>query len=95
MYNNLQIKSRQERVAFIGISNWALDPAKMNRGVMVTRADPSKEELVFSAKGICSNEEDDPTKKFLEPYFKPFARAYRKICKKQRREFFGLRDFYR
>ncbi len=41
---------RQDRVAFIGISNWALDPAKMNRGVMVTRGDPDEDELVLSAK---------------------------------------------
>ena len=41
---------RQHRVAFIGISNWALDPAKMNRGVMVTRGDPDEDELVLSAK---------------------------------------------
>ena len=39
-----------DRVAFIGISNWALDPAKMNRGIMVTRNDPSVEELHLSAK---------------------------------------------
>ena len=42
--------NRQKRVAFIGISNWALDPAKMNRGVMVTRGDPDEDELVLSAK---------------------------------------------
>ncbi len=95
LYLYLQIISRQERVAFIGISNWALDPAKMNRGVMVTRADPSEDELVFSAKGICSNKEDDPIRKILQPYFQPFAKAYTTICEKQEREFFGLRDFYR
>ncbi len=82
-------------MAFIGISNWALDPAKMNRGVMVTRADPSEEELVFSAKGICSNKEDDPIKRYLQGYFEHFAKAYKKICELQTREFFGLRDFYR
>ena len=38
------------RVAFIGISNWALDPAKMNRGIMVTRSDPDVHELVTSAR---------------------------------------------
>ena len=67
----------------------------MNRGVMVTRADPSVKELEFSAKGICSNKEDDPIKRHLERYFTPFAQAYGEICKKQTREFFGLRDFYR
>ncbi len=67
----------------------------MNRGVMVVRADPSEDELVFSAKGICSHKEDDPIREKLEPYFKPFATAYTIICEEQKREFFGLRDFYR
>ena len=67
----------------------------MNRGVMVTRADPSEEELVLSARGICSNKKDDPVRGNLEEFFKPFAIAYRRILKNQKREFFGLRDFYR
>ena len=46
----MQIVDREDRVAFIGISNWALDPAKMNRGIMVTKCDPSKHELTESAK---------------------------------------------
>ena len=91
----MQVIDREERVAFIGISNWALDPAKMNRGVMVTRTDPNEEELVLSARGICSNRNDDPIVGFLEKYFSPFAKAYKEICKLQKREFFGLRDFYR
>ena len=44
--------AREERVAFIGISNWALDPAKMNRGIMVMRGDPGIDELVNSARYI-------------------------------------------
>jgi hypothetical protein len=62
---------------------------------MVTRGDPSEEELVFSAMGICSNKENDPIRSYLESYFRPFARAYKAILRKQEREFFGLRDFYR
>ena len=46
----MQIIDREQRVAFIGISNWALDPAKMNRGVMVTRGDPDEKELELSAR---------------------------------------------
>ena len=46
----VQIVAREKRVAFIGISNWALDPAKMNRGVMVTRGDPDRRELELSAR---------------------------------------------
>ena len=62
---------------------------------MVTRGDPSKDELEFSAEGICSNKEDDPVKARLKHFFKPLSEAYMEICKKQDREFFGLRDFYR
>ena len=50
--NCYQIIDREKRVAFIGISNWALDPAKMNRGVMVTRGKPDEEELILSAKFV-------------------------------------------
>ena len=39
-----------KKVAFIGISNWALDPAKMNRGIMVQRGVPDEQELINSAK---------------------------------------------
>ena len=87
---------RDKRVAFIGTSNWALDPAKMNRGVMVTRGEPGQDELILSARGICSAKEDDNSvQKQLERYFYPLSQAYLEICKKQKRQFFGLRDFYR
>ena len=85
-------------MAFIGISNWALDPAKMNRGVMVTRGDPGKNDLVLSAESICSNEERDPVKDKLKHFFDPLSRAYLEICRvceKEGKQFFGLRDFYR
>ncbi len=67
----------------------------MNRGVMVTRGDPDVDELVLSAKGICSDKKNDPVKDRLEPVFVHLAKAYKAICEKQEREFFGLRDFYR
>lgn len=67
----------------------------MNRGVMVTRGDPTEQELELSARGICSNKENDPVRERLEEYFQPLAKSYIEICKKQRRQFFGLRDFYR
>ncbi len=62
---------------------------------MVTRGDLSEDELVFSAKGICSNKENDPIRSKLEPFFEPLAKAYKNICGLQKREFYGLRDFYR
>ncbi|XP_066560678.1 E3 ubiquitin-protein ligase rnf213-alpha [Amia ocellicauda] len=81
-----------KKVGFIGISNWALDPAKMNRGIFVSRGDPDLKELVESAKGICSSE--PMILKKVQGFFQDFARAYMKVCRKQSKEFFGLRDYY-
>ncbi|CAK6972178.1 E3 ubiquitin-protein ligase rnf213-alpha-like isoform X5 [Scomber scombrus] len=80
-----------KRVGFIGISNWALDPAKMNRGIFVSRGDPNQKELIKSAKGICSSEEKVLEK--ITHLFEPFAKAYMAVCK-EGKGFFGLRDFY-
>lgn len=94
-YSNPKILSRDERVAFIGISNWALDPAKMNRGVMVTRVNPDTNELENSARGICSNTSNDPVLLRLSPLLRPLCEAYQAVCDKLKKDFFGLRDFYR
>ena len=39
-------------VAFLGLSNWALDPAKMNRGIMVQLEDPTIDELTETAPAL-------------------------------------------
>ncbi|XP_074672203.1 E3 ubiquitin-protein ligase rnf213-alpha-like isoform X1 [Strix aluco] len=80
-----------QKVGFVGISNWALDPAKMNRGLLVFRTDPSKEELVKTAKGICAAQ---PTPESIECLFPLLAEFYCKVLETQKNEFFGLRDFY-
>lgn len=80
-----------KKVGFIGISNWALDPAKMNRGIFVSRGDPDQKELIESAKGICRS--DAVVLEKVREFFQPFATAYFSICKKGK-GFFGLRDYY-
>lgn len=80
-----------KKVGFVGISNWALDPAKMNRGLLVLRTDPSKEELVKTAKGICAAQ---PHFESIEGLLPLLAEFYCKVLKTQKNEFFGLRDFY-
>ncbi|XP_060597648.1 E3 ubiquitin-protein ligase rnf213-alpha-like, partial [Ruditapes philippinarum] len=83
------------KVAFIGISNWALDPAKMNRGILVQREVPDLEELKNSANGICQTE--DELGSWIKPLIEPMAISYLDIferASKNMREFYGLRDFY-
>ncbi|XP_020630790.1 E3 ubiquitin-protein ligase rnf213-alpha-like [Orbicella faveolata] len=98
----IETDEKAQRVAFIGISNWALDPAKMNRGIMLSRGVPDVGELVDSALGICST--DDLVKNRIQPLISPLAEGYAELYKEQKNfgtlkkcgkeEFFGLRDFY-
>ncbi|XP_060084373.1 E3 ubiquitin-protein ligase rnf213-alpha-like [Ylistrum balloti] len=83
-----------KKVAFIGISNWALDPAKMNRGILVQREVPELEELTLSAKGICQTSKT--VYKLIKPLIPQMAEAYLELFQSalKMREFFGLRDFY-
>lgn len=81
-----------KKVSFVGISNWALDPAKMNRGILLSRGVPSEVDLVKSAEGICSNHPDAKT--LMASTFTVLAAGYCHVYRKQDREFFGLRDFY-
>ena len=89
------------KIAFIGLSNWALDPAKMNRGIMVQLEDPTPEELVKTAHAIInlpSDSENEIHSTKLTPYLKSLADGYLAMCKKQivfgKDDYFGLRDFY-
>ena len=103
--DNLEIE-REKRVAFIGISNWALDPAKMNRGIMITRTPPDENELIATAKGISQGMKNFSHREYLCTHlFEPLSQMYMSLCKAAHesasedellscREFFGLRDFY-
>ena len=97
---------REKRVAFIGISNWALDPAKMNRGIMITRTPPDEDELIMTAKGISHGMMNASHRQYLCTHlFEPLSKMYSALCSaacgrvsqdqlSSCREFFGLRDFY-
>lgn len=81
------------KVGFVGISNWALDPAKMNRGIFVSRGDPSEDELVETAKGICASSNQILLK--IKHLFPSLAAAFSRICSEtSENQFFGLRDYY-
>ncbi|XP_070562420.1 E3 ubiquitin-protein ligase rnf213-alpha-like [Ptychodera flava] len=78
------------KVGFIGMSNWALDPAKMNRGIFVIRDVPSREEIKHTARQISASAEEMET--LIEPMSEAYAELFEK-CKTER-EYYGLRDFY-
>ena len=93
------VRSRPN-VAFVGLSNWALDPAKMNRSIMVQLGDPSIEDIIDTAHAIIkpSGQVDDRISERLTPYVRSIAEGYLKLCLSQNdllsRDYFGLRDLY-
>ena len=95
-----EFAQRGPNVAFIGLSNWALDPAKMNRGIMVQLEDPSIEELVNTAHAIIkpSGQVDDIISETLNLYARSLAEGYLELFLIQNyllsKDYFGLRDFY-
>ena len=81
------------KVGFVGISNWALDPAKMNRGVFVARDTPTHQDLRKTAEAIFESD----GKKFAQVsvgVINALTSAYLEISENQKKEFFGLRDYY-
>jgi len=92
----------ERQVPFVGISNWALDPAKMNRAIQITRTSPAGDELVNTARGICLAGKDNQLHQSIEALLQPLADAYRAVSENtssedssdRPRDFYGLRDFY-
>lgn len=55
-------------------SNWALDPAKMNRGVFVCRYDPTNEDLLTTARGIAHGH--PKLQRILAPLSNSYCQVY-------------------
>ena len=69
--------------ALVGISNWALDPAKMNRAVHLFRPAPTPADLAVTAHGIVESEG-------LRPHLRALASAYHKVVQHQRSKCVGI-----
>ena len=72
----------------VGISNWALDPAKMNRAVHLYRPAPTVADLSATAEGMVRGAG-------LKAYLQAIAKAYSATYRTQsQQDFWGLREFY-
>jgi hypothetical protein len=77
-----------EGISVVGISNWVLDPAKMNRAVHLYRPAPTVDDLALTAEGMVVSAN-------LKGYLRSLALAYAQVYEKQKqRDFWGLREFY-
>jgi hypothetical protein len=47
-----RLETNKKDLAFIGISNWELDAAKMSRFLVISRSNPDENEINFTALAI-------------------------------------------
>ena len=100
----LEPQHEEERVSFLGISNWALDASKMNRGISLCRPPNSKADLLETAQSIAEQLGHNPDTHLLGTYFSTlvdiyfsYTRGLREYAESEQipvRNFHGLRDFY-
>ena len=87
-------------VAVVGISNWALDAAKMNRAIHLSRPEPTIEDLAETAESIrdeCALRNRRSTAHHVvnDEKLHNLAKAYSEYLAKQpHSNFHGLRDYY-
>ena len=82
-------------VAFVGISNWSLDAAKMNRAIHLSRPEPTKEDLYETGHSLHYAEDQDNSQYLTEKVFECLAEGYFEYQSQQTyANFHGLRDYY-
>lgn len=67
----------KENESVVGISNWALDPAKMNRAVHLYRPAPTVEDLALTAEGMVKTAT-------LKGYLQAIANSFSQVYEKQK-----------
>ena len=79
-------------ISIVGLSNWVLDPAKMNRAVLVQRPEPSHSDISQTGSSIMDiSSGASETMRLLEK----ISRAYFRVYTNQKgRDFIGMRDYY-
>ena len=82
-------------VAVVGISNWSLDAAKMNRAIHLSRPEPTVEELQKTSHTLHQGDGQDKSQRLRNEYLDHLGEAYFKYQNQQtHKNFHGLRDYY-
>ena len=94
---------RPPDIGVVGISNWALDPAKMNRAIHLSRPEPDINDLYETGRSIrhasktTGFRSDHPGCHLFpsDENLECLATAYHKFQRNQKHaDYFGLRDYY-
>ncbi|KAG4089111.1 hypothetical protein H8356DRAFT_1007620 [Neocallimastix lanati (nom. inval.)] len=55
IHSELEYDDNEEKVSFIGISNWPLDASKMNRGIHLSIPEPDEDDLITTSLAIAES----------------------------------------
>ena len=92
-------RDSKNSVPFLGISNWRLDAAKINRALSLTITDYDIEDLEETAISIAKALDEELSIKYKD-FFETLARTYNEYILfnqnsiKENKDFHGNRDFY-
>ncbi|XP_028396213.1 uncharacterized protein LOC114520186 [Dendronephthya gigantea] len=82
-------------IAVVGISNWSLDAAKMNRAIHLSRPEPTKDDLYETGYSLHYSVNGDSSHCLAKGEIKCLADAYFEYQTQQiYSNFHGLRDYY-
>ena len=98
IHSQLEYDENEDKISFVGVSNWTLDASKMNRGVYLAIPEPQEDDLQDTALTIAESYSisiKDNYQDFFEnlasTYFN-YKKSLQSIPKFQ--DFHGTRDFY-
>ena len=95
------LEKGKNNIAFVGISNWALDASKMNRGMHLSIPEPTKDDIKEVAFTIGKSYDENLSNQF-RVYYEKLGETYYKyknnlkliFKNKVKEDFHGNRDFY-
>ena len=98
IHSQLEYDENEDKISFVGVSNWTLDASKMNRGVYLAIPEPQEDDLQDTALTIAESYSISIKDNYQE-FFENLASTYY-IYKEKLKEipkfqdFHGSRDFY-
>ena len=99
---HFELEKEENKVPFVGITNWGLDSSKMNRAIYIIVQEPDEDDLIITAREIVKSY-DINKENYYDKFgsiFNYLSKAYYKFIedKKMKNDenkfFHGSRDFY-
>ena len=96
-----ELENEKNEIGFVGISNWALDASKINRGILLSIQEPDLYDLLVTSKTISYGVHEEiqyitPFKKVIDDLTKSYYnyKIHLKNYYPLYYDFHGARDFY-